>query len=326
MKNSVFDILLAPWITGVLSTSIRLKVFSVLSNQELTAEEIAEKCMTITRYQKILLDSCVSLGLLEFENNKYRNSHFSRIYFVEGERFYVGDFLKLVNDESLQWFQLPDIIRGKEQAVKDQPYIRSDYQTFIMAMNCLGVLGEADALKEIIDLSGRKKMVDVGGGSGLYSVALCQKYPELHSTILDLKDTLSVTQEILASRPERSRIDLREGNFLKDSIGENLDIVLLSDIIYEETKAKIVLRNAWDSLIQKGVLIIRGYYADPVESRSLFGALFAVKHLVDNAQNKIVSKSRLEEIILDIGFNIDMIKPLTEHSFVFVCKKSGPDN
>lgn len=321
MNNSVIDILLAPWITGVLSTSIRLNVFSVLSDQELTADEIAEKCMTIPHYQKILLDSCVSLGLLEFENNKYKNSHFSRIYFVEGERFYVGDFLKLVNDESLQWFQLPDIIRGNVQVVKDQPYIRSDYQTFIMAMNCLGVLGEAAALKEIVNLSGLKKMVDVGGGSGLYSVALCQKYPELHSTILDLKETLDVTQEMLASRPERSRIDLRKGDFLKDSIGEKLDVVLLSDIIYEEVKAKIVLRNAWESLVRKGILIIRGYYADPVESGPLFGALFAVKHLVDNAQNKIVTKSRLEEIILDIGFTIKMIKPLTEHSFVFVCKK-----
>lgn len=321
MKHSVIDILLAPWITGVLSTSIRLNVFSVLSNQELTANEIAEKCMTIPQYQKILLDSCVCIGLLEFENNKYRNSHFSQIYFVEGEHFYIGDFLKLVNDESLQWFQLPDIIRGKEQAAKDQPYIRSDYQTFIKAMNCLGALGEATALKEIVNLSGLKKMVDVGGGSGLYSVALCQKYPELQSTIFDVKETLDVTQDMLANRPERNRIDFREGDFLKDSIGEKLDIVLLSDIIYEEAKSKFVLRNAWESLAQGGVLIIRGYYADPVDSGPLFGALFAVKHLVDNAQNKIVTKSSLEEMILDIGFTISIIKPLTEHSFVFVCNK-----
>lgn len=321
MINNIFDILLAPWITGVLITAIRLRIFSVLSNRELTADEIAEESKTIPQYQKSLLDSCVSLGLLEFENNKYKNSHFSRIYFVEGERFYVGDFLKLVNDESRKWFQLPDIIRGKEKINEKNTYIRSDYRTFITAMNCLGVLGEADALKEIVNLSGLKKMVDVGGGSGLYSVAFCQKYPELHSTILDVKETLDVTREMLSNQPERSRIDLREGDFLKDSLGENLDIVLLSDVIYEETEAMTVLQNSWDSLIQNGILIIRGYYADQIKSGPLFGALFTVKHLVDNAERKIMTKSMLEENIKTIGFTIIEARPLTEHSFVLVCRK-----
>jgi predicted nicotinamide N-methyase len=255
MKTSISDILLAPWITGVITAAIRLKIFSIM-----TAEEIAKECETITNYQKTLLDACVSLGFLEFENDKYRNSHFSLVYFVEGQRFYVGDFLKLVNDESLQWFQLPDIIRGNEKTNKELPYIRSDYKTFITAMNCLGILGEAEALKDMVDLSECKRMVDAGGGSGLYSIALCQKHPELHSTILDVKDTLAVTKEMIANRQEKRRIELREGDFLKDSLGDNVDVVLLSDVIYEESTAKIVLRNAWESLIQKGVLIIRGYY------------------------------------------------------------------
>jgi len=321
MKTSISDILLAPWITGVITTAIRLKVFSVLSDRELTAEEISKECETITNYQKTLLDACVSLGLLELENDKYKNSHFSLVYFVEGQRFYVGDFLKLVNDESLQWFQLPDIIRGNEKTNKELPYIRSDYKTFITAMNCLGILGEAEALKDIVDLSDCNRMVDAGGGSGLYSIALCQKYPELHSTILDVKDTLAVTKEMIADRQEKRRIELREGDFLKDSLGDNVDVVLLSDVIYEESRARIVLRNAWDSLIQNGVLIIRGYYADPEKSRPLFGALFAVKELVDNAQRKIMTISMLEKNVREIGFRTIRVTPLTEHSFVLVGKK-----
>ncbi len=321
MKTSISDILLAPWITGVITAAIRLKIFSIISDRELTAEEIAKECETIINYQKTLLDACVSLGFLEFENDKYKNSHFSLVYFVEGQRFYVGDFLKLVNDESLQWFRLPDIIRGNEKTNKELPYIRSDYKTFITAMNCLGVLGEAEALTAIVDLAGCKRIVDVGGGSGLYSVALCQKYPNLHSTIIDVKDTLIVTQEMLADRPETRRIDLREGDFLKESLGDNVDVVLLSDVIYEESTAKIVLRNAWESLIQKGVLIIRGYYADPAKSRPLFGALFAVKHLVDNAERKIMTISMLEKNVRDIGFTIIEVAPLTEHSFVLIGRK-----
>jgi predicted nicotinamide N-methyase len=321
MKGTISDILLAPWITGVITTVIRLKIFSILSDGELTVEEIALKCKALPDRLKPLLDACVSLGFLEFEDDKYKNSHFSLVYFVEGQHFYIGDFLKLVNDESLQWFQLPDIIRGNEKINKELPYIRSDYQTFIRAMNNIANLGEAEALKDMVDLSGCKRMIDAGGGSGIYSVALCQKYPELHSTIVDVKDTLAVTEQLIANRQEKSRIALREGDFLKDSLGDNVDVVLLSEVIYEESTAKIVLRNAWDSLAENGVLIIRGYYADPEKSRPLFGALFAFKELVDNAQRKIMTISMLEKNVREIGFRIIRVTPLTEYSFVLVGKK-----
>jgi len=321
MKANISDILLSPWITGVIITAIRLKLFSILSDRELTVEEIAAKCEAIPNRLKPLLDACVSLKLLEFEHDKYKNSHFSLVYFVEGERFYVGDFLKLINDESMQWFQLPDSICGNETTNHKPPHVRSDYKTFIMAMNNIGNLGEADALKDMVDLSGCKTMIDAGGGSGLYSIALCQKYPELRSTIFDVGETLAVTKEMIADRQEKRQIDLHEGNFLEDPLGDNVDVVLLSDVIYEDLTAKIVLKNAWDSLTQNGVLIIRGYYADPEKSRPLFGALFAVKLLVDNGQRKIMTISKLEKNVREIGFKISKVTPLTEYSFVLIGEK-----
>ena len=79
MKISISDVLLAPWINGVIVTAIRLNVFSIVSDQALTAKEIASKCHAVSDRLKSLLDACVSLGILEFENNKYRNSHFSSV-------------------------------------------------------------------------------------------------------------------------------------------------------------------------------------------------------------------------------------------------------
>ena len=218
MSVSISEVLLAPWISGVIITAVRLKVFSIISDQMSTAEEIASKCHAITDRLKPLLDACVSLGILEFENNKYRNSHFSSVYLVEGNELYVGDFLKVLNYESLQWFQLPDIIHGKDKADIEIPCLKTDNKTFISAMNCIGHLGEAKALMDFVDLSGFKQMTDAGGGSGLYSLALCQKYPNLQSTIMDVNETLAVTAEFIANRQEKKQITLREGNFLKDPL------------------------------------------------------------------------------------------------------------
>ena len=321
MKANISDILLAPWITGVIITAIRLKIFSILSDRELTVEEIASKCEAIPNRLKPLLDACKSLGILEFERDKYKNSHFSLVYFVEGQRFYVGDFLKIINNESLEWFRLPDLIRGKEKKIIELPELKSDYKTFITAMNSIGQLGEAEALKDMVDLSGCKSMTDAGGGSGLYSVALCQKYPDLHSTILDVEETLAVTRELIADRQEKKRITLQEGNFFKDPLGDNLDAVLLSDVMYGDHDAKILLKKAWDSLARNGVLIVRGYYADVKRSGPLFGALFAVKLMVDDPQRKIMTISILEKNVREIGFKISKVTPLTEYSFVLIGEK-----
>jgi hypothetical protein len=298
MRITISEILLAPWITGVITAAIHLRIFSILSDRELTVEQIAAECQAVSPCLRPLLDACVGLKLLEFENDRYCNSHFSLVHFVEGQRLYVGDFLKVVNAESLQWFQLPDLVRGKEKRMEELPYVRSDYETFVKAMDNIGNLGEAEALRDVIDLSGCKRMIDAGG-----------------------KDTLAVTKEMIASRQGKERIDLREGDFLRDPLGEDVDVVLLSDVIYEESMARVVLRNAWNSLAQDGVLVIRGYYADPERSRPLFGALFAVKELVDAPQRKTMTISALEKNVREIGFRAIGVAPLTEFSFVLVGRK-----
>ena len=321
MKTNITDILLAPWKSGVITAAVRLNVFTIISNKALAIEEIASQCAALPDRLKPLLEACRRLGFLEYKNAKYRNTYFSLEYFVEGERSYAGDFLKLVDDESIGWFQLPDLIRGKERSTTARPKAATNHRTFIKAMNCIGCLGEAEALKNRVNLSGCKTMTDAGGGSGVYSLVLCQEYPELQSTILDVKDTLVATEGFLKNTPANNRITLREGNYLKDPLGDNLDVVLLSDVIYGASEAKIVLQNAWDSLSRDGILIIRGYYSDIDRPAPLFGALFAVKQLVDDPQRNIMSISDLAENVEQAGFDIVEMASLTEYSCILVGKK-----
>ena len=95
----------------------------------------------------------------------------------------------------------------------------------------------------------------------------------------------------------------------------------MSDVMYGDYDAKILLKNAWNSLARNGVLIVRGYYADIERSGPLFGALFAVKLMVDDPQNRIMTISMLEKTVKEIGFENIKVTPLTEYSFILTCKK-----
>lgn len=287
----------------------------------MTVGELSSKCGAIPHRLKPLLDVCVSMGLMVLQHNRYMNSPFSRVYLVEAEPLYVGDLIQLQYDESKQWDRLYGIITGNEHRPHEPQSEELKHKTFIKAMNNLGMLGEAEALKNSVDISGCRQMIDAGGGSGLYSLVLCQKYPELRSTILDKKETLDITREMIADCEERERITLIEADITKASFGENIDVVLLSDVIYDRSEAAAILRNAWDSLRRNGLLIVRGYYADPDDSKPLFGALFVLNQLVFDPDRIILTVSSVQKIVRNTGFTITKLSPLTERSFVITATK-----
>lgn len=147
INNSILDLITVPWVTCVLFAAVRLRIFTVLSNQAMTAEEIASKCGAILHLLKPLLDTCVIIGLLQSHNDTYANTHFSKEYLVDGEQHYVGDLIELQHLEFSQWEQLAEIIADKQASEKAKLSEEMNYSTFIKAMNNLGMLGEAEALK-----------------------------------------------------------------------------------------------------------------------------------------------------------------------------------
>ena len=321
MLNSISDLLIAPWATSVVFTAIRLKIFTILSNERLSLKKLSSQCKAIPHLLKPVLDVCVSMGLMDLQNAKYKNSHFSLVYLVEGKPHYVGDFLQLLYDESKYWDRLYDVVLEGKCFTDKEPTDEAKLRTFIKAMNNLGMLGEAEALRNFADLSGCREMVDAGGGSGLYSITFCQKYPDLRTTILDRSQTLVITEEMIAGYEERERITLREADITKESFGKNIDVVLLSDVIYDESTAESVLRNAWNCLRQNGILIMRGYYSDPENSKPLFGALFVLNVIVFDPNKRVLTISALEKRLRDIGFTVAITGHLTERSFAIIAKK-----
>ncbi|MGB6033937.1 MAG: methyltransferase [Bacteroidota bacterium] len=319
MLTSVSDLLVAPWTNAVVSTAVRLDVFSICSGSLMTVDGIASRCGALPNRLERLLDACSAMGFLVRKDGKYMNTHFSSVYFVEGEPLYVGDLIKLQYNESRQWDTLYAVILGSDTRVEDSQETR--HRIFIKAMHNLGSLGEAEALAKAVDLSSCTRMIDAGGGSGIYSVALCRAYPRLNATILDKKETLVITTEMLSNYEESNRITLREADIEKDSFGEDIDAVLLSDVIYNVSTAELVFRNVRGCLRKKGQLILRGYYADPEHANPLFGALFRAGELVFDPDRRVPTLSLLEEKVLASGFSIIRKAPLTERSFIVIAEK-----
>jgi predicted nicotinamide N-methyase len=323
--RSIMDILLSPWTTQVLFTAVRLRLFTILADKSMTAEEIASRLETTTRHLKPLLDACAGMDLIMYHDGRYRNSEFSRTHLFEGKPEYTGDFYQLVSLESGKWSRLYDMITGSDHDMSERHQGEIDPRLFTLAMNNIGMLGEARALGNAVDLGGCRRMVDAGGGSGLYSVVLCGKYHDLRSIVVDKSKTLEIARELITGSEEKNRIELLEGDISKDPLGENIDVVLLSDVAYEASFADKVLRNAKACLRENGLLVVRGYYSDPENPSRLFGTLFWLNQVVFNPKGSFLTLPSLKQMLVDTGFTIIRSDPLTELSFLILARKQTAD-
>jgi len=303
----------------VVFTAVRLGLFTALADKLLTMAEIAAQTGSNPHLLEPLLRACVGMELLEFKDNRFRNTVFSLKYLVEGKPEYVGDLIKLQYHEWNNWKSLYHLVLSDKASAG---FEESAHKTFIKAMNNLGQLGEAEALTKAVDLTSCKRMVDVGGGSGLYTIALCKKYPELQVIILDKKETLEVTREFLKDTSVKSRITLREADIEKDNFGTDMDIVLLSDVIYDARLAELVLKSAFACLKSGGQLIIRGYYSDPTGKDTLFSRLFVLQELVFDPGRVVLNVPSLSEFVEKSGFRITSQKKLTERSQILIARKN----
>jgi len=319
--KSIMEILLSTWTINLLFMAIRLRIFTILADESMTAEEISSRFETATHHLEPLLDACTSMDLILYQDARYRNSPFSRSHLVEGQPEYIGDFLQLMSRESRQWDRLYELITGKDHDPSDLQKGEVNPRLFTLAMNNIGMLGEAEALGKAVDLGGCRKMVDAGGGSGLYSLMLCRKYPELESIVIDKRETLLTAREVIAGSEEESRIGLLEADVAKDPLGSDIDVILLSDVVYERSFTDKVLKNAMASLRDNGLLIIRGYYSDPENSKSLFGALFRLNQITHNPEGSFLTLSSLARMVIDTGFAVITVAPLTEISFLILARK-----
>ena len=180
----------AIWAVGVAQAAIRLELFTELHGKKLTSKSVANLLGSNYHYTKLLLNACVSIALLEKVGDEYRNSEESDIYLVKGEPRYYGDLFTYWTEQWPLWDQLDSGVRTGTPLAYEPEFESIEeeaayWRHYMMAMHQWGTSGQQDLLLQSTDLTGKKKLLDVAGGSGVYTMALCRKYPELEAVIFE---------------------------------------------------------------------------------------------------------------------------------------------
>jgi precorrin-6B methylase 2 len=284
----------------VLHIANRLDVFSILSGNAMTAEQLADKCNTKPETLEKLLIACAAMALVAKQEHSYANTEMAEKCLVKGAPLYQGDIIAHSATVWHYWDQLEEEIcgvRSEDQAAA------ANHEHFIRGMANITAGGRGQLFIDAIDLSGCRKLFDVGGGPGCYSILACRKYPALNAVVFDMPETIRIAREMIAKEGMTDRISVIEGDWDKDDFGHDNDAILFSNVLHGPlSNAALKLNKACDSLASGGLLIVQEFLLNDEKTGPLVSALF-------NMMVGAYSYTELSHLITEAGFvNCDLVK------------------
>ncbi|MEN8127572.1 MAG: methyltransferase dimerization domain-containing protein [Planctomycetota bacterium] len=145
-----------------LQVGVQFKLFTCLARKSMTCEVLAAACGASSEPLEKLLIACCAMGLLEKDGDVYRNSELANRYLIEGGHLYQGHIIAHAANVWDYWGDLANVIVGKPGYGGPMP----DHKNFILGMQDITRGGRGQLFLDTIDLTGRKKLFDVGGGPG----------------------------------------------------------------------------------------------------------------------------------------------------------------
>lgn len=285
-------------------TALELDIFTAVGNGG-TATQVAQKLGTDARATEMLLNVLVGMELLKKGGEMFVNTATSSRYFREGSPDNMR--MALMHSVNLwdRWSTLTECIREGTSVARRSGAARSELQTkaFIAAMH-RNARERAPIVIRAIGLDGVHRMIDLGGGSGAYSIAFAQAKPDLKVTLLDVPDVLPLTTEYVREAGVTDRVTFTPGDLQTDKFGSGYDLALLSAIchMFGIDQNKDLLRRAYDALNDGGRLVIQEFILEPDKTGPLTAALFSLNMLVGTEKGSSYSSAEYTDWLKDAGF------------------------
>lgn len=307
----------AYWNSAVLHVANGLDIFTKLAEaKQATAKELATQCQADERGIEMILIACISLGFLEKEQGVYRNTTLADTFLVRGQPRYQGGIVAMFEEWVQPWSKLMEAVRtGHPVVVKQHDKGPEATRAYIMGMLYRGI-PQAHLLAQEVPLRGRKSLLDVGGGPGIFSIILCQANAGLKATVLDLPQTLAVTKDIIADHKAAENVKTQPGSYLKDPFGTGYDVVLLSSMISQEGPDVIasILRKSFGAMETGGLLMVQEQFLDNEKTGPLLPVLVGLNQLIHTPAGRAYSAEEVARMAEEVGFKDVTFRALPDPS------------
>lgn len=309
----------------VLLTAVELDVFSTLADGADTSAQVAAQIGTDPRATDRLMNVLVGMGLLEKEGDFFSLATVAHRHLVRGAEAYLDNLAHLGNLWQ-PWSGLTSTVRRgtREEGGGVQMQDSAWLESFIAAMHHRG-LPQAPPDCNLIDLHDAAAILDVGGGSGVYSMAMLKVKKDLHATVFDLPEVIPISQRYIDASGFSDRMNTRAGDYLEDDLGIGYDVVFLSAIIHSNSPAQntLLMQKCADALNSGGQVVVQDFIMEEDRVRPEAAAMFALNMLVATDAGDTYTAAEVESWMRSAGLTDVLIRDAPSGTTQIVGWKRG---
>jgi hypothetical protein len=231
----VLDIWNAVGFRAVLA-AIRLDVFEALASNPMSTTELAQRLNADARGVQRLLEALEPLGYLKQQGDRYANTAMTIKWLLRSSPMtfapyfrYWGAIIPRLMDDLEDSIKLGRAPRNLYDWIEYEPEVSRDFQEALISLANFAL---GDVIGKLQLSNSARRLLDVGGGHAMYSVALCQKYPQLSAVVFDSPQALATGRANIDRAGLADRVMVQTGNFFRDDLGSGYDVALLFNIIH----------------------------------------------------------------------------------------------
>jgi SAM-dependent methyltransferase len=288
----------------ILLTGFELDIFTNVDESGSSNDQIAATLNLDTHACERLLNALVSLGFLVKKDHLFFNTADSFSFLSKKSSEYLGGLMHS-NHLWNTWSNLTQVVKSGVSANRSEINERGENWLFpfINAMHDRAKKQAPGQLADI-DLSDIKTILDIGGGSGAYSMEFVSKNPSIKATVFDLPNVIPITMKFLDKEGYSDKIKTHAGDYTTDTLPSGFDLVFLSAIIHSNSLEvnQNLIKKCFDSLNRNGKVVIQDWIMDDDRTQPLAGAIFAVNMLVGTEAGDCFTENEVLEMLISAGF------------------------
>jgi SAM-dependent methyltransferase len=265
--------------SGVLVAAVRTGITARLAEGDATAAEVAADLGLDPLPTRLLLDCLRSTAHVTERSGRYRLSGSARRWLDPASPLSVAGYVAGVADYWPWWAGLDDTVRtGKSSGSHDAPSDDAYWRRYMTGQRELARLSAAEIARKLPLPARPRTLLDIGGGHGLYSARLAERYPTLTATVLDLPGSAAIGREAIAAAGLSDRVRFRDGDATTADLGAGYDAVLCFNIVHHLTPeaTAALFRRIGDALNPGGIVAVLDVFAEPGRRASAHADMLAL--------------------------------------------------
>jgi hypothetical protein len=297
--------------TKHLFAASELGLFEALADSPTTLDGLAARTGLTRRAARISADAMVALGLLEREGGTYRNTDVAAVFLSGRGPADLRPLLRFWDKISYPaWAELAEALaKGPSKEI----FELDDRLQEVASAGIDAILaGPAAALPKTFDFSRQRRLLDVGGGTGSWSIAVAQVYPHLEATVFELPAVADVARRRIAAAGLASRIGVVVGDAMAGALPPGYDVFLLANLIHywSPDENRSLLRRVRGAAEPGSSLLLADFWTDPTHTKPVQAALMAGEFAVHLRNGDVYSVEELRGWLDETGWRFIRHAPL----------------